>query len=73
MAQGERIIVCARGSTLRALVKYLDQIPDERIPGLKMQTRIPLVYELDANLTPLTRYYLGDYTAAREAQQKLIS
>ena len=73
VAQGERIIVSAHGNTLRALVKYLDQIPDQRIPGLEIPTGIPLVYELDSKLTPQTRYYLGDSAATREAQKELVS
>ena len=70
VAQGERIIISAHGNTLRALVKYLDQVSDDRIPKLEIPTGIPLVCELDSNLTPRTRYYLGDSPAAREAQSE---
>jgi len=45
---------------LRALVKYLDNIPDNEIVELNIPTGIPLVYELDANLKPIKHYYLGD-------------
>ena len=45
---------------MRALVKYLDNIPDEEIVGLNIPTGIPLVYELDANLNSIKNYYLGD-------------
>jgi 2,3-bisphosphoglycerate-dependent phosphoglycerate mutase len=72
VAQGERIIVSAHGNTLRALIKYLDRVSDERIPALKVPTGIPLVYELDRDLTPRARYYLGDSVAAREAQKELV-
>ena len=73
VAQGERIIVSAHGNTLRALIKYLDRVSDERIPALEVPTGIPLVYELDKNLTPCARYYLGDSARAREAQKELES
>ncbi len=45
---------------MRALVKYLDNIPDEEIVGLNIPTGIPLIYELDANLNSIKNYYLGD-------------
>ena len=73
VAQGERVIVSAHGNTLRALIKYLDQISDERIPALEVPTGIPLVYELDNTLAPCARYYLGDSARAQEAQKELES
>ena len=57
---GRRVIVAAHGNSLRALVKYLDNISDQEIVGLNIPTGVPLVYELDAQLKPLTHYYLGD-------------
>jgi len=57
---GERVLVAAHGNSLRALVKYLDQVSDTDIVGLNIPTGIPLVYELDASLRPLRHYYLGD-------------
>ncbi|GIW43176.1 MAG: 2,3-bisphosphoglycerate-dependent phosphoglycerate mutase [Candidatus Binatia bacterium] len=57
---GERVIIAAHGNSLRALVKYLDNVSDQDIVGLNIPTGIPLVYELDDNLRPLTHYYLGD-------------
>ncbi len=57
---GQRVIIAAHGNSLRALVKYLDKIPDEEIVGLNIPTGIPLVYELDENLNPLKHYYLGN-------------
>lgn len=60
---GQRVIIAAHGNSLRALVKYLDNVGDEEIVGLNIPTGIPLVYELDADLKPLKHYYLGDQSA----------
>ncbi len=57
---GQKVIITAHGNSLRALVKYLDKIPDEEIVGLNIPTGIPLVYELDDNLSPIKHYYLGN-------------
>lgn len=57
---GRQVIVAAHGNSLRALVKYLDQMSDEEIVGLNIPTGAPLVYELDADLKPIRHYYLGD-------------
>ncbi len=57
---GKKVLVSAHGNSLRALVKYLDNIPDDEIPGLNIPTGVPLVYELDENLKPIKHYYLGD-------------
>ena len=57
---GKRVLVAAHGNSLRALVKHLDGISDEAIVGENIPTGIPLVYELDADLAPQKRYYLGD-------------
>ena len=64
---GKRIVVAAHGNSIRALVKYLDDVSDGDIVGLNIPNGIPLVYELDANLKPLTHYYLGDREAATRA------
>jgi 2,3-bisphosphoglycerate-dependent phosphoglycerate mutase len=64
---GRSVLVTAHGNSLRALVKYLDGISDEAIVELNIPTGIPLVYELDANLAPISHYYLGDAAAAAEA------
>jgi 2,3-bisphosphoglycerate-dependent phosphoglycerate mutase len=64
---GQRVIVAAHGNSLRALVKYLDDIPDEEIVELNIPTGIPLVYELDDSLRPVRHYYLGDPEAAARA------
>jgi len=55
---GRRVLISAHGNSLRALVKYLDSIPDEEIPKLEIPTGVPLVYELDAALKPIKHYYL---------------
>ena len=57
---GKRVIIAAHGNSIRALVKYLDNISDEEIPGLNIPTGLPLVYELDEELKPIRNYYLGD-------------
>lgn len=63
IAAGQRVLICAHGNSLRALVKYLDNIPDEDIVGLNIPTGVPLIYELDDALQPLRHYYLGDQEA----------
>lgn len=57
---GKRVLIVAHGNSLRALVKYLDNIPDNEIVELNIPTGIPLVYELDENLKPIKHYYLGN-------------
>jgi 2,3-bisphosphoglycerate-dependent phosphoglycerate mutase len=66
---GKRVLITAHGNSLRALVKYLDTVPEEKIVGLNIPTGIPLVYELDGDLKPLRSYYLGDPEAARKAAE----
>lgn len=57
---GQKVLVAAHGNSLRAIVKYLDNISEEEIPGLNIPTGVPLVYELDEDLKPIKHYYLGD-------------
>ena len=57
---GRRVIIAAHGNSLRALVKYLDNIPDDEIVSLNIPTGVPLLYELDENLRPISSRYLGD-------------
>jgi 2,3-bisphosphoglycerate-dependent phosphoglycerate mutase len=64
---GKRIVVAAHGNSIRALVKYLDNISDDDIVGINIPNCIQLVYELDANLAPIRHYYLGDPEAAAKA------
>ncbi|MDD4364822.1 MAG: 2,3-diphosphoglycerate-dependent phosphoglycerate mutase [Synergistales bacterium] len=67
LRSGRRVLIAAHGNSLRALVKYLDDLSDEEIVGLNIPTGIPLVYELDEELKPLKHYYLGDPEAVRAA------
>ena len=60
---GKNLVIAAHGNSLRALVKYLDNISDEEILKLNIPTGVPLVYELDADLKPIKSYYLGDQEA----------
>jgi 2,3-bisphosphoglycerate-dependent phosphoglycerate mutase len=60
LQSGKKVIIAAHGNSLRALVKYLDEISDQDIVGLNIPTGVPLVYELDERLKPLRHYYLGD-------------
>ncbi|KAB2837370.1 MAG: 2,3-diphosphoglycerate-dependent phosphoglycerate mutase [Melioribacteraceae bacterium] len=64
---GKRVIIAAHGNSLRALVKYLDNISEEEITELNIPTGVPLVYELDADLKPIKHYYLGDQEAINAA------
>jgi 2,3-bisphosphoglycerate-dependent phosphoglycerate mutase len=70
---GKRVIIAAHGNSLRALVKYLDNIPEAEIVGLNIPTGIPLVYELDKDLKPIKHYYLGDPEAIAKAQQAVAN
>ncbi len=67
MKAGKRIVVAAHGNSIRALVKYLDNIADDAIVGVNIPNGIPLVYELDDDLKPIRHYYLGDAEAAAKA------
>jgi len=70
---GKNILVAAHGNSIRALVKYLDNISDDDIVGLNIPNGIPLVYELDANLKPIRHYYLGDAEAAARAAEAVAA
>lgn len=67
IAGGQRVLIAAHGNSLRALVKYLDDVSDRDIVELNIPTGIPLVYELDDRLKPIRHYYLGDPQAAAKA------
>jgi 2,3-bisphosphoglycerate-dependent phosphoglycerate mutase len=67
--RGRQVLICAHGNSLRALVKFLDDVSDEEIVGLNIPTGIPLVYELEDDLKPIRNYYLGDPEAARKAAE----
>jgi 2,3-bisphosphoglycerate-dependent phosphoglycerate mutase len=63
------VLIAAHGNSLRALVKYLDNISENEIVGLNIPTGIPLLYELDADLKPVSRRYLGDPEEAKRAAE----
>ena len=71
ITSGRRVIVAAHGNSLRALVKYLDGVSDADIVELNIPTGIPLVYELNDDLTPIRHYYLGDAAAAAAAAARV--
>lgn len=70
---GKRVLIAAHGNSLRALVKHLDNIPDNEIVGMNIPTGIPLVYELDDMLRPLRHYYLGDPDEIAKAVEKVAN
>jgi len=71
--EGKRLIIAAHGNSLRALVKYLDNVGDDEIVSVNIPTGIPLVYELDDNLKPISSRYLGDPEAIKAAQDAVAS
>ena len=73
IAAGRRLIVAAHGNSLRALIKYLEGVGDEAIVGLNIPTGIPLLYELDENLRPVSHRYLGDPEAAKVAAEAVAN
>jgi 2,3-bisphosphoglycerate-dependent phosphoglycerate mutase len=73
LRDGRTVLVAAHGNSLRALVKHLDGISDEEIPSLNIPTGIPLVYELDHDLTVVSSEYLGDAEAAAAAAAKVAA
>ncbi len=66
---GKRVLISAHGNSLRALVKYLDNISDEAIPELNIPTGIPLIYELNSELRPTKSYYLADEDTVKKAAE----
>jgi 2,3-bisphosphoglycerate-dependent phosphoglycerate mutase len=70
---GKRVLIAAHGNSLRALVKYLDNVSDADIVERNIPTGVPLVYELDANLKPLKNYYLGDQEAIAAAMNAVAN
>jgi 2,3-bisphosphoglycerate-dependent phosphoglycerate mutase len=69
VSSGQRVIIAAHGNSLRAIVKYLDNVSEQAIVELNIPTGVPLVYELDAKLKPLRNYYLGDQEAVKKAME----
>ncbi len=70
---GQRIIIAAHGNSLRALVKYLDDLSEEEVLKLNIPTGMPLVYELDEDLKPIKSYYLGDEEAVKAAMEAVAN
>ncbi|HEX8987390.1 MAG TPA: 2,3-diphosphoglycerate-dependent phosphoglycerate mutase [Rhodocyclaceae bacterium] len=70
---GQRVIIAAHGNSLRALIKYLDNVSDADIVELNIPTAQPLVYELDAELKPIKHYYLGDAEAIKKAMEAVAN
>jgi 2,3-bisphosphoglycerate-dependent phosphoglycerate mutase len=70
---GKRLLIAAHGNSMRALVKYLDNVADDEIPELNIPTGISLVYELNENLSPVTHYYLADEETVRKASEAVAA
>jgi len=70
---GKRVIIAAHGNSLRALVKYLDDLSEEEVLKLNIPTGMPLVYELDVDLKPIKNYYLGDEEAVKAAMDAVAN
>jgi len=70
---GKRVLIVAHGNSLRALIKYLDNVPDADIVELNVPTGMPLVYELDEQLRPLKSYYLGDEEKVKAAMNAVAA
>ncbi|EFK95894.1 phosphoglycerate mutase 1 family [sediment metagenome] len=70
---GKRVIISAHGNSLRALVKYLDNIPDDRIVNLNIPTGLPLVYELSDELEPVKSYYIGDPEEVKKTMEAVAN
>jgi len=66
---GKKVLLVAHGNTLRGLIKYVERISDEEIADLNIPTATPMVYELEDDMRPVRRYYLGDPEAANKAVQ----
>ncbi len=73
ITSGQRVLIAAHGNSIRAMVKYLDNISEGEIVGLNIPTGLPLVYELDINLKPLTHYYLGDPEQVKQAIESVAN
>jgi len=71
--QGKRVIISAHGNSLRALIKHLENISDAEIINLNIPTGIPLVYELDDDLNPIRKYYLGDMEKIQRSMQQVAN
>lgn len=70
---GQKILIVAHGNSLRALVQHLERLSEEEIMGLNIPTGIPLVYDLDENLKPVAKRYLGDPESAKRAAEAVAA
>jgi len=73
LKSGQKVLISAHGNSLRALVKYVDNIPDSEIVNVNIPTGIPLVYEMDDDLKPLRHYYLGNPEDVQKAMEAVAS
>ena len=73
ISSGKRVLISAHGNSLRALVKYLDNVCDDAIVGLNIPTGIPLVYELNDDLKPIRHYYLGNEESIKKAIESVAA
>ena len=73
MAAGKRVLIAAHGNSLRALVKYFDNISKEDIIGVNIPTGVPLVYEFDDNFNVIKHYYLGDQEALKAKMEAVAN
>ncbi|HVV45883.1 MAG TPA: 2,3-diphosphoglycerate-dependent phosphoglycerate mutase [Bryobacteraceae bacterium] len=73
IGQGRKVLIAAHGNSLRALVKYLDNVSEKDIVELNIPTGMPLVYELDEKLQPIERYYLGDPEKVKAAMEAVAA
>ena len=70
---GKNVLIAAHGNSLRALIKYLDEVSEEDILGMNVPTGMPLVYELDEDLKPISRQYLGDPEKVAKAMEAVAN
>lgn len=73
MKSGKRIVISAHGNSIRALVKIIDNVPDDKIVGVNIPNAVPLVYEFDEDMNPLRSYYVGDPEEIAKAQAAVIA
>jgi len=71
--EGKKVVIVAHGNSLRALIKYLDNVSEDEIIALNVPTGVPLVYELGSELQPITHYYLGDQEAIQKAMDAVAN
>lgn len=71
--EGKKVLIAAHGNSLRALVKYLDNLSEEEVIKLNIPTGLPLVYELDQDLKPIKSYYIGDEEAVKKAMEAVAN